>query len=291
MLDVGSELGEAKQTKPMIRSFVLPIVVTFAVIIFGIIYTGWTSPDRTGSGIMDIFNVCDVQLALYWGSFAMAVTGIVIALASRIMTFDETMTTIVDGFKLMALTGAILVLAWSLADVTKSMGLGDFVAHYVGGAIPTGFLPVLVLLCSMLIAFATGTSWGTMAIMTPLAIQLGYAVTGDAEFSIGMCGAVLSGAIFGDHCSPVSDTTVMASLFSGADHIDHVGTYTCTVGAVIAVLYILYGFFRISPVIMIPAGIIALYFLQIILHNIFMKKYGIDPNYTKTMTEDHVMTN
>ena len=174
------------------------------------------------------------------------------------------------------------------------MGLGDFVAHYVGGAIPTGFLPVLGLLCSMLIAFATGTSWGTMAIMTPLAIQLGYAVTGDAEFSIGMCGAVLSGAIFGDHCSPVSDTTVMASLFSGADHIDHVGTqipYTCTVGAVIAVLYILYGFFRISPVIMIPAGIIALYFLQIILHNIFMKKYGIDPNYTKTMTEDHVMTN
>jgi len=294
MLDVGSELGGAKQTKPMIRSFVLPIVVTFAVIIFGIIYTGWTSPDRTGSGIMDIFNVCDVQLALYWGSFAMAVTGIVIALASRIMTFDETMTTIVDGFKLMALTGAILVLAWSLADVTKSMGLGDFVAHYVGGAIPTGFLPVLVLLCSMLIAFATGTSWGTMAIMTPLAIQLGYAVTGDAEFSIGMCGAVLSGAIFGDHCSPVSDTTVMASLFSGADHIDHVGTqipYTCTVGAVIAVLYVLYGFFRISPVIMIPAGIIALYFLQIILHNIFMKKYGIDPNYTKTMTEDHVMTN
>ena len=80
MLDVGSELGEAKQTKPMIRSFVLPIVITFAVIIFGIIYTGWTSPDRTGSGIMDIFNVCDVQLALYWGSFAMAVTGIVIAL-------------------------------------------------------------------------------------------------------------------------------------------------------------------------------------------------------------------
>ena len=71
------------------------------------------------------------------------------------------------------------------------MGLGDFVAHYVGGAIPTGFLPVQVLLCSMLIAFATGTSWGTMAIMTPLAIQLGYAVTGDAEFSIGMCGACI----------------------------------------------------------------------------------------------------
>ena len=81
----------------------------------------------------------------------------------------------------------------------------------------------------------------------------------------------------------------MASLFSGADHIDHVGTqipYTCTVGAVIAVLYILYGFFRISPVIMIPAGIIALYFLQIILHNIFMKKYGIDAMHLVSAVED-----
>lgn len=294
MLDVGSELGEAKKTKPMIRSFVLPIVITFGIIIFGILYTGWVSPDRTGSGLMDILNVCDVQLALYWGSFGMAVTGIVIAFGSRIMTFDETMSTIVDGFKLMALTGAILVMAWSLASVTKGMGLGDFVAHYVGNSIPTGLLPVLVLLCSMLIAFATGTSWGTMAIMTPLAIQLGYTITGDANFAVGMCGAVLSGAIFGDHCSPVSDTTVMASLFSGADHIDHVGTqipYTCTVGAVIAVLYIVYGFTRISPFIMIPVGIVALYFLQIILHNIFMKKYGIDPNYTKTMTHDHKMAN
>ena len=148
MLDVGSELGEAKQTKPMIRSFVLPIVITFAVIIFGIIYTGWTSPDRTGSGIMDIFNVCDVQLALYSSCFAMAVTGILIALASKIMTFDETMTTIVDGFKLMALTGAILVLAWSLADVTKSMGLGDFVAHYVGGAIPRQDFFLYLYLCA-----------------------------------------------------------------------------------------------------------------------------------------------
>ena len=76
----------------------------------------------------------------------------------------------------MSMTGAILVLAWSLGSVTKSMGLGDFVATYVGESIPTGLLPLLVLVCSCLVAFATGTSWGTMAIMTPLAIQLGYAI-------------------------------------------------------------------------------------------------------------------
>lgn len=290
MLDVGNELGEPKRTKPMIRSFVLPIAVAFIIIISGILYTGITNPDRVGTGLMSILDACDATLALYWGSFGMAVTGIAIALFSHIMTFEETMNTIVDGFKLMALTGAILVMAWSLGSVTKSMGLGNFVATYVGGNIPTGFLPILVLGCSILVAFATGTSWGTMAIMTPLAIQLGYALTGDVEFSVGMCGAVLSGAILGDHASPVSDTTVMASIFSGADHIDHVGTqlpYALTVGGVIAVLYLIFGFTELSPFVLLPIGVVMLYFLQIILHKIFMKKYNIDPNYRQSMTADH----
>ena len=289
MLDVGSELGEAKRTKPMIRSFVLPIAAAF-VVISGILYTGITNPDRTGADLMAILDACDAQLALYWGAFAMALMGIIIALTSKIMSFEETMTTIVDGFKLMSMTGAILVLAWSLGAITKSMGLGNFVATYVGGNIPTGLLPLLVLVCSCLVAFATGTSWGTMAIMTPLAIQLGYAITGDAIFATGMTGAVLSGAIFGDHCSPVSDTTVMASIFSGADHIDHVGTqvpYAATVISVIAVLYVIFGFTELSPFILLAIGIVALYFLQIILHKFSMKKYNIDPNYTKFMTEDH----
>ena len=239
MLDVGSELGEAKKTKPMIMCFALPIVVAFIIIISGILFTGITNPDRTGAGIMAILDACDAQKALYWGSFGMAVTGIVLALATKIMTFEETMTTIVDGFKLMSMTGAILVLAWSLGSVT---------------------------------------------------IQLGYAITGDITFSTGMTGAVVSGAIFGDHCSPVSDTTVMASIFSGADHIEHVGTqvpYAVTVISVIAVLYVIFGFTRVSPFVLIPIGIVALYFLQIVLHKYYMKKYNIDPNYRKFMTEDH----
>ena len=290
MLNVGHELGEPKRTKPMIRSFVLPIVVTFAIIIFGIIYTGMTNPDRAGTDFMSSLDACDAQLALYWGSFGMAVTGITVALFSKILTFEDTMSTIVDGFKLMSLTGAILVMAWSLAAVTKSMGLGDFVAATVGGSVPVGLLPVLVLVCSIIIAFATGTSWGTMAIMTPLAIQLGYAITGDVNFAAGMCGAVLSGAILGDHASPVSDTTVMASIFSGADHIDHVGTqlpYALTVGGVIAVMYLIYGFTQVTPFVLLPLGVVILYFLQIVFHKWSLKRYNIDPGYRKYMTEDH----
>ena len=88
MLDVGSELGEAKQTKPMIRSFVLPIAAAFVVIIGGILFTGITNPDRTASGLMAILDACDATLALYWGSFAMAVMGVIIALTSKIMSFE-----------------------------------------------------------------------------------------------------------------------------------------------------------------------------------------------------------
>ena len=290
MLDVGNELGEAKTKKPMILTFVLPIVVALGVIIFGILYTGITSPDRVEPGLMGILDVCDTSVALFWGSFAMALTGIVLALVTKIMTFKETLNTIVDGFKLMALTGAILVMAWSLGSVTKSMGLGAFVSHYVGSAVPVSVLPLLVLVCSCLIAFATGTSWGTMAIMTPLAIQLGYSVTGSPDFAVGMCGAVVSGAIFGDHCSPVSDTTVMASIFGGADHIDHVRTqipYALTVAGVIALMYLIYGITMVSPFVLIPIGIILLYVLQIVLHKFFLKKYGISGDYSKYMTAKH----
>lgn len=286
MLDVGSELGEPKQTKPMIKSFVLPIALAFITIIAGIFYTG---REFASAGIMSILENCDAQAALLWGSFVMAVTGLIIALVSKIMTFEETMTTIVDGFKLMSLTGAILVMAWSLSAVTKEMGLAQFVVQAVGGNIPTGILPFCVFIISIFIAFATGTSWGTMAIMTPLAIPLAYTITGDLNFTVGMGGAVLSGAIFGDHSSPVSDTTVMASLFSGADHIDHVGTqfpYAATVGAVIAFLYLIFGFTELSPFILLPLGVVLLIIAQNVLHKIFIKRYGIDENYAQSMTKN-----
>lgn len=286
MLNVGSELGEPKKTKPMIKSFVLPILLSLITILVGIY---WTGREAAPQGIMAILETCDARAALLWGSFVMALTGIIIALASRIMTFDETMACIVDGFKLMVLTGAILIMAWSLGAITKQLGLAAYVIHLIGDNIPFGFLPPLVLLLSIGVAFATGTSWGTMAIMTPLAIPLAYSLTGDVTVAIGMSGAVLSGAIFGDHSSPVSDTTVMASIFSGADHIDHVQTqlpYAATVGGVILILYTIYGFTRISPFILLVLGLAMLIILQHVLHKYYIKKYNIDENYAHSMVKD-----
>lgn len=288
MLDVDNELGEPKKTKPMIMTFVLPILSALVVIIGGIFWTG-----REGSGIMGILESCDATSALLWGSFTMAVVGIVLALATGIMNFKETMDTMVDGFKLMTMTGCILVLAWSVGAITKEMGLASFIITLIGDNIPFGVLPILILSLSILVAFSTGTSWGTMAIMTPLAIPLGYALTNDVNVAVAMAGVVLTGAILGDHASPVSDTTVMASIFSGADHIDHVKTqlpYALTVGAVAGVLFTIYGFFRVSPFILLPIGVVMLFFLQDILHKISLKRYNIDPSYTKYMTQDFSAT-
>jgi len=292
MMDVGNDLGEPKMERPMIKTFVLPIGLALLTIFFGI---GWTGKEHFAEGILSVLENCDASSALLWGSFVMAATGVALALGTKLMDFKETMNTIVDGFKLMVLTGAILVLAWSLGSITKQLGLANFVVELITTHnIPFGVLPPVIMLISILIAFATGTSWGTMAIMTPLAISLGYKLTGDPNISVALSGAVLSGAIFGDHSSPVSDTTVMASIFSGADHIDHVATqlpYAMSVGGVILVLYTIYGFTRISPFILLPIGLVTLCVMATFLHKYYLKKYNINPEYANFMTKDFVHKN
>jgi Na+/H+ antiporter NhaC len=134
------------------------------------------------------------------------------------------MDTFLQGLKLMLLAYGILVLAWSLGTVTSDMKLAGFIMILMGDNMSFTFLPFVILLFGCLISFTTGTSWGTMAILTPIAILLGYKITGDPYLTTIMAGVAYSGAIFGDHCSPISDTTVLASIFSGADHMDHVAT-------------------------------------------------------------------
>lgn len=284
MMDINSELGEPKQTRPMIISFILPILSAFFVILFGLYWTG-----RAGSGIMGILENAEADKALLWGALSMAMSGVILALVTKIMNFKETMDTFIDGLKLMVLTASILIMAWSLGSVTQEMGLANYIMSKIGTEVHFGFFPIIIFILSMIIAFATGTSWGTMAIMTPLAIPLAYNITGDVNASVAMAGVVLSGAIFGDHCSPISDTTVMASIFSGADHIDHVKTqfpYAITVASVICVMYALFGFFNITPIILIPLGLVILIAIHRILHKYYINKYGITEDYHMFMKND-----
>jgi len=275
MMDVNYELGEPNKTKPMLMTFFLPLIVLVGITLFGFWFTG-----RGAGGLTDILGASDPAKALLWGAFGMTITGIVMAISTKIMNLEEAMDTFLDGLKLMLLACVILVLAWSLGGITGEMDLAGFIVETIPASMPFVFVPITIFLLGMLISFATGTSWGTMTILTPIAIPLAYSLTNDATLSVAMAGVVFSGAIFGDHCSPISDTTVLASIFSGADHIDHVSTqipYALTSAFVALVMYMLYGLFQTSPLILIPAGIALMYVLMITLSKIFSNIYNIHP--------------
>lgn len=274
MMDVGYELGEPKDVKPMLKSFFYPIIALVIVSLFGMWWTG-----RPGENIMEILGNSAPAKALLWGAFAMTVVGFIMALTQKIMDIEESMDTFMDGLKLMLMACVILVLAWSLGAITETMDLAGYIVNLLGDSISFGFLPLIIFGTGMLVAFATGTSWGTMTILTPIAIPLAFQMTGDPHKALIMAGVVFSGAIFGDHCSPISDTTVLSSIFSGADHMDHVSTqipYAATVAVVTGILYLLYGFLGISPIILIPLGIISLIGLAYGLSNYYNKKYGLE---------------
>lgn len=281
MMDINFELGEPKDVKPMIKMFYIPLIALVAVALFGFWWTG-----RPGDKLMDILGNSDPATALLWGAFAMSIAGIFMALSQKIMDLKEAMDTFMDGLKLMLLAGAILVLAWSLGGITAEMKLADYIISVVGDNISFVLLPPIIFIIGMFVAFSTGTSWGTMTILTPIAIPLTYNITGDAVASVAMAGVVFSGAIFGDHCSPISDTTVLSSIFAGADHIDHVATqipYALTVASVAMLMYILYGAFDLNPAILIVLGLAILTILMFSLSNYFSKKYGIDSKTKKAL--------
>ena len=184
------------------------------------------------------------------------------AMSQKIMKLGEVFDAFVNGSKSLLITAIILILAWSLGGVASDVGTADFLVGAVSDTIPGGVIPIIVFLISMLVAFSTGTSWGTMAIVIPLAVPLAAAYVKvdptQAPLVIAALSAVLSGSIFGDHCSPISDTTIMSSMASGSDHIDHVRTQVpyALVGAGVAFLaYLLVGLVHLPVWVALIIGI------------------------------------
>ncbi|UOE96871.1 Na+/H+ antiporter NhaC family protein [Fervidobacterium islandicum] len=195
----------------------------------------------------------------------------------KLKDISETFKTIVDGFKLMLLACTILVLAWSIGSVTKDVDLSGFVVSSIKEGTSFSLVPGIIFIVGALISFATGTSWGTMAILTPIAIPIAYKLTGDSWLSVTvMSGAVFAGSIFGDHCSPISDTTVLSSIFASCDHMDHVNTqlpYAVFTAFVSLIMFILYGFFKISPFVLIFIGLVLIIALARVLHVYSLRRY------------------
>ncbi|MFB9806069.1 Na+/H+ antiporter NhaC family protein [Haladaptatus pallidirubidus] len=255
---IKKDLGEPALDDAPLRMFLLPVFALVTVVIGGAVITGY-APGRTP---IEMFDNTDVAGALVWGSFAMVATGIVLSQVHGAMSLDETMETVLNGFGTMLPAVSILVLAWSIGSVASALETGAYVTAYAEGVVSPLLLPVVIFLISAFISLAIGTSWGTMSIMTPIVIPMAWSIGGESSQLIAIAvGAMFSGAIFGDNCSPISDTTVLASTFSGSDHIDHVRTqmyYAGTVLIATAAMYLLYGLTNVNPLVLLPVGVVVL---------------------------------
>jgi len=243
---------------------IIPIVILIVVVFIGIWYTGAASLGA-GVGFKEAFSNGDSFKALLWGSLTASLVAIVMGVAQKIYTVGEAFDTWMEGAKSMVIACTILVLAWSIGSVTSDVGTARFLVGAVSGAIPVVLLPVIVFIIAGLISIATGTAWGTMAIVTPLALPLAesYIEMGaDPIMLIITLSTVLSGAILGDHVSPISDTTIMSSMAAGSDHLDHVKTqmpYAMVVSAISIICYFISGLIIMNPIIILLIGGILVY--------------------------------
>lgn len=251
--------------KLKISNALIPILALVIIGFVGLWYSGGgTEQPFTLLGIRTAFGDADASVALIWASVVASAVAIIMAISQKILTLGEAFESWVDGAKSLVITAIILTLAWSLGTVTEGVGAANYLVSIVTGTLPSALLPTLVFLIACVVAFATGTSWGTMAIMIPLAIPLANAFT---QGSVGglllsTLGACLTGSVFGDHCSPISDTTIMSSMASSADHIDHIKTQIPYAVATAAVA-ILFGYIPaglgINPIFSIILGVAALW--------------------------------
>lgn len=206
----------------------------------------FTDSPFTFTAIREAFSASDASVALFQSALLAGIVAIVMAVVQKIFTVSEAIDAWVDGMKTLVITGVILILAWSLSSVIKELGTAKYLIKLLSGSFPAFLLPSLIFVLGAIISFSTGTAYGTMGILMPLAVPLAHSINPEMSFIVVNTSAVLTGAIFGDHCSPISDTTILSSMGAGCNHIDHVRTqmpYALFTGAIT----ILFGY--------IPAGL------------------------------------
>ncbi|MCI8583149.1 MAG: Na+/H+ antiporter NhaC family protein [Dorea sp.] len=257
---------EVVSSKGKVIDLIFPIVSLIIACVIGMI---WSGGFFAGESFIDAFSNSDASVGLAVGSFFAFVITILFYLIRGVMKFNECMSCVPDGFKAMVPAILILTLAWTLKAMTDSLGAAEFVAgameNAAGGLV--NFLPAIIFLVGCFLAFATGTSWGTFGILIPIVVAV-FAGTNETMMIISIS-ACMAGAVCGDHCSPISDTTIMASAGAQCNHVNHVSTqlpYAITVAAVSFVTYLVAGFVQ-TAFIALPAGIVLMILTLFILRN------------------------
>ncbi len=247
------EVTAAASTPLRWYNAMIPIGVVIIAVVLGLVYTGYENVREAGISlagegwlrqISTMVGNADSFAVLMWASFLGSIAAIVLSLSQRIMGLQEALDAWVRGIRSMVLAAIILTSAWAIGAICQELYTADYVIYLTRQFLTPHWLPLITFVTAAVISFATGTSWGTMAILMPIAIPLAYkfplATPGidpshATNLMLSTTAAVLAGATFGDHCSPISDTTIMSSMASGADHIDHVRTqlpYAIVVGLI-----------------------------------------------------------
>ena len=256
-----NEFGESIQNyfskQPRFLNGAIPILIILFGTLAGLYFTGRNSLEEAGVknySLSDIIGNSDAFRSLLWASIASAFIAILMSISQKILSLEESFKAWQKGVQTMLAAVIILVFAWAISNVTSEMKTADFIISVISEKIHPGFLPAIIFLICALTSFATGTSWGIMAIVMPIAIPLTYNISNinhlDSflahQIMVGVIASVLSGSVFGDHCSPIADTTILSSLASKCNHIDHVKTqmpYAITVGITTLLLgYLPIGF-------------------------------------------------
>jgi len=206
---------------------VIPILTLIITIVMGILLTG------EGNTAADILGSADSLAALLFGGFLGSIIAIILTLYKKIMSLEETMNSWLNGLNNVVSALVILVLSWSLAEITKELNTANYIATLIGDGIYPALFPAVVFVLAGVISLGTGTSWGTMGILMPLVIPVswslvsagtGFVAPSDLHIIYSSISCVLAGAVWGDHCSPISDTTILSSMASQCNHIEHVRT-------------------------------------------------------------------
>jgi Na+/H+ antiporter NhaC len=222
---------------------VIPLIMLVGSVVVGLYVTGSAATEVENPGLKDIIGAADSYKALMWGSLLGMITAALMTLVQRIMSLEAVVSAWYKGMRAMLYAMIILLLAWSLGGITETLRTADFLVEALGGSLPVGLVPFIVFLLAAGTAFATGSSWGSMGILIPLVVPLTWAIMessgqsgpDDLHLLYSSIACVLAGRVWGDHCSPISDTTILSSMASGCDHIEHVRTqlpYAMVVGVV-----------------------------------------------------------
>ena len=245
----GEEFDQVKEeeisSNGHVIDLILPVLVLIGTAIGAMIYTGFLGG---ATDIVTAFSGCDAETSLIFATMITVLFMLVLYLPRKVVTFKGFMDSFVEGFKMMIPAIAILIFAWSLKGMGDALEIGTFVKTIVGtNASASVILPAILFLVAIFLSFSTGTSWGTFAILVPIAIAM-FPGADDMQMMIIAVSAVLSGAVCGDHISPISDTTVMSSAGAQSNHINHVTTqmqYAAVVAVVSAVGFLLAGFVHV----------------------------------------------